>query len=160
MRLLAPVPLLLAFALLPSPARGQAAGEGPPEEVEAVKAVVIRLFDGMREADAAKVRSVFHPQARFVVVTERDGDVQVGFESAGGFAIAVGEATEVWDERVTGWQVNVDGRVASVWTDYVFYRGDTFSHCGIDSFEMVKTGEGWLITQLADTRRREGCPAP
>lgn len=160
MRLFAPVPFLLVLALLPSPVRGQAAEVGPPADVEAVKAVVLRLFDGMRTADAAVVRSVFHPEARFVVVTERDGDVQVGFENPGGFATAVGEATEVWDERVTGWQVNVDGRIASVWTDYVFYRGDTFSHCGIDSFEMVKTAEGWLITQLADTRRREGCPAP
>lgn len=148
--------LLPALALLPAPS----AAQGAPEDVEAVKAVVTRLFDGMRAHDGAMVRSVFHEGARFVTVAEREGGVEVTYEDVEGFVTAAGRPGEPWDERVTSWQVNVDGRVASVWTGYVFYLGDTFSHCGIDSFEMVKTDAGWLVTQLADTRRREGCPAP
>jgi hypothetical protein len=40
---------------------------------------------------------------------------------------------------------------------YVFYVGDRFSHCGVDSFQLVRISAGWRIIQIADTRRKEGC---
>ena len=47
--------------------------------------------------------------------------------------------------------------LASVWMDYRFYVGECFSHCGVDTFHLVRTAEGWRIVDLADARRREGC---
>jgi hypothetical protein len=41
--------------------------------------------------------------------------------------------------------------------EYRFYVGERFSHCGVDSFHLVRTADGWRIVDLADTRRREGC---
>lgn len=33
-----------------------------------------------------------------------------------------------------------------------------FSHCGIDAFQLFKDDKGeWKITQIVDTRRKEGC---
>jgi hypothetical protein len=64
---------------------------------------------------------------------------------------------EVWDERVLSEKVEIDGPLASVWTEYAFYAGDEFSHCGIDAFQVAQTPEGWRIIALTDTRRRDGC---
>ncbi|MEM9869076.1 MAG: nuclear transport factor 2 family protein, partial [Bacteroidota bacterium] len=33
----------------------------------------------------------------------------------------------------------------------------TFSHCGINSFQMVNFGGEWKIIYLIDTRGKEGC---
>jgi len=63
----------------------------------------------------------------------------------------------VLDEKILEYQIKIDGQMASVWTPYEFYVNDTFSHCGVNSFQLIKTPEGWKITYIIDTRRKEGC---
>lgn len=149
------LPLLLAAALLPVPARAQAAAE------DSVRAVVVRLFDAMRSRDSAAVRAVFAPGARLQTAAVRqDGTPVLREDSVGAFVRAVGAPSEqVWDERIDAWQVRIDGPLAVVTTDYSFYLGPQFSHCGIDAFQLFRGTDGWKIFQLTDTRRRTGCPS-
>lgn len=150
-----------ALALAASPVAAQRA-DGPAAagaDARAVLDVVARLFDGMRAADSAAVRSVFHPEARLIRTGVRDGRPAVSLAAVGGFLDALGGATEVWDERLYDPEVRIDGNLASVWADYTFHRGDAFSHCGVDAFQLARTAEGWKIVSLADTARREGCEA-
>ena len=144
--------LVAAIAIAPT-ARAQA----PDAEV---RAVVKKLFDGMRAGDSAVVRSVFHPAARLVTSLTRNGAPIVQIDSLEEFVRAVGTPhTPAWDERLANTTVQIDGTLASVWTDYTFYAGDRLSHCGVDAFQLVKTADGWKIIALADTRRREACPS-
>ena len=53
--------------------------------------------------------------------------------------------------------IHVDANLASAWTPYEFYVNDKFSHCGVNSFQLVKLKGNWVITYLIDTRRREAC---
>ena len=145
--------LLAAIAVFTSSARAQA----PDAEV---RAVVNRLFDGMRTGDSSVVRSVFHPAARLVTTLTRNGAPVVQIDSLEQFVRAVGTPhSPAWDERLANTTVQIDGNLASVWTDYTFYAGDRLSHCVVDAFHLVKTADGWKIIALADTRRREGCPS-
>ncbi|HEX7119771.1 MAG TPA: nuclear transport factor 2 family protein [Longimicrobiales bacterium] len=123
----------------------------------AVLEVVQRLFDGMRAADTAVVRGVFHPEARLIRAGVRNGHPAVSVSAIDGFLAALGGATDVWDERLYDPAVRIDGNLASVWAEYTFHRGDDFSHCGVDAFQLVRTENGWKIISLADTMRREGC---
>ena len=50
--------------------------------------------------------------------------------------------------------------MASAWVPYSFYFDGRISHCGANTVELLKTAAGWRITQLSDSRRREGCPDP
>ena len=148
---------LFAFVLLAVPAAARA-----QSDEEAVRAAVDRLFDGMRAGDSTAVRSAFHSSARLATVVDEGGNVELRIaESLDGFVRAVGTPhEEVWDERLHGVEVRVDGRLASVWTQYDFYLGDRLSHCGVDVFHLFQDGDGaWKIFDLADTRRREGCGA-
>lgn len=148
---------LLALVSLPSLPSLPSAARGQGKDEQAVLAVVQRLFDGMRARDSAAVRSVFHPEARFASVVIRGDTTRVAIEGVDGFVAAVGRGGDPWDERLTSAEVRVDETIASVWAEYEFYAGDRFSHCGVDSIELLRTQAGWKITQLADTRRREGC---
>ncbi len=142
----------MALAMLVVSTAVDAQGTGAEAEV---RAVVDRLFDGMRKNDSSMVRPLFHAKARMISITMRDGApvVQVQ-ESVEGFIAAVGRPhPEVWDERVSNVRAMFDGPLASVWMDYTFHRGTTFSHCGVDHFLMVKEGGTWKILELADTRR-------
>lgn len=127
-------------------------------EEQAVMAVVTRLFDGMRARDTAIMRSTFAPGTRLLRAGVRQGELGVAPTAADEFIRIVGSATgPVWDERIHGAEIRIDGTLASVWTAYEFYLGDKFSHCGVDAFHLARFRDGWKIIGLADTQRREGC---
>jgi imidazolonepropionase-like amidohydrolase len=69
----------------------------------------------------------------------------------------VGRSQRRWDERVYDVQVRVDDGMAAVWAPYTFYVDGALRHCGVDSIELLRVGAEWRITQLADTRRMQGC---
>lgn len=124
----------------------------------AVMEVVNQLFDGMRARDGEMVAAVFHPDARMVSTgVDAQGNPRAQLSPVSGFVEAVGQPGEPWNEPLFDPEVRVDGNLAHVWVFYHFYRGETFSHCGFDSFQLVRTGEGWKVISLADTRRTEGC---
>ena len=136
----------------------QAVSAQANDERTAVLRVITRLFDGMRAGDSAAVRSVFHPKAQLATAIVRQGNAVVDVDNLDKFIQAVGTPhQEVWDERLSNTSVQLDGTLASVWTDYSFYLGDRFSHCGVDAFQLAKAGAAWQIVALADTRRRDGC---
>jgi hypothetical protein len=148
MRVLVLVVALAAAASVP------ASAQQPESDV---MAAIKQLFDGMRVHDTARIRAVLHPQARLVSSGMKDGAPTVSVDSMEGWLGAVARGVEPFDERLRNPVVKLDGGLASVWAEYAFYVGDRFSHCGVDSFQLVRTPEGWRIIEIADTRRKEGC---
>lgn len=60
-------------------------------------------------------------------------------------------------EKLLDYSIQIDGAMANAWTPYEFWINDNFSHCGVNSFQMVKLEGEWKIIYLIDTRRKEGC---
>jgi hypothetical protein len=125
---------------------------------DAILATVQKVFDAMRTRDTALLSQAFDSTARLVGVSNR-GTPSVSLTSPSQFGAAISRAPagDVWHERIYDPEVRIDGTVAQVWAYYTFHRNATFSHCGIDAFMLVKVGSAWRITQLADSRRTEGC---
>ena len=136
-----------------------AQAQDPAADRSAVLAVVRQLFDGMRSGDSAAVRATFHPGALLASAAVRKGTAVFEVDTVDAFVRAVGSKHDVmWDERIRGTRVEIDGPLASVWAEYSFYAGPKFSHCGIDAFQLARDGDAWRIVALTDTRRRDGCP--
>ena len=144
---------LLTLLVLPSVAATQAR----PAPEDDVRAVVQRLFDGMRTADSAMVRSTMAPGVRFASFDARATPAAIKYETPDAWLTAIANSNRRWDERLFDVQVRVDGNMAHVWAPYVFYLDGKIRHCGIDSMELLHDGSGWKVTQLSDTQRREGC---
>lgn len=55
-----------------------------------------------------------------------------------------------------GWNptVQLQAGIATVWLPYDFYRDGKWSHCGIDTFTLVRQGDRWLIVTIAYTREQ------
>jgi len=147
--------LLAALATSASPALAQKA----TPDAEAVKQTITSFFDGMRRGDSMLVRHTLAPGAVFHGLSSKPGQSPtLQTESINGFLKAVGTPhPEVWDERIQFERVLIDANLASVWAPYEFYLGGKFSHCGYDSFQLVKLAEGWKIAHIIDTRRRKKC---
>ena len=118
------------------------------------------MFDGMRAGDSTKVHSVFSDDVIMKTIgTDRATGKKVVRESPlQGFLNAVGTPhDEIWDEKVKSFEIKIDGPMATAWVPYEFYRGDNFSHCGVNSFQLFKADRTWKIIYLIDTRKRTGC---
>lgn len=125
-------------------------GQNNPE----VEKPVRNLFSAMKNADPELLRSVFSESAILQTIT-KDG---VKNEDLKGFLDSVSKASkDDLDERITIEAVHIDGNLASVFTPYSFYYKGKFSHCGANSFQLVKQSGEWKIQYLIDTRRKDNC---
>ncbi|TGE24250.1 hypothetical protein E5K00_03280 [Hymenobacter aquaticus] len=150
----------LSFLLLVAGATAARAQKAPANAAEtaAVQKTITTFFDGMRQGDSTMVRGTLAPGVVLHTISPKNGG-QVEIEPANAFLKAVGTPhPDVYDERITFGQVLVDAPLASVWTPYQFYVGTKFSHCGYNSFQLVKLAGNWKIVHIIDTRRKDGCP--
>ncbi|HEX8297772.1 MAG TPA: nuclear transport factor 2 family protein [Rubricoccaceae bacterium] len=145
----------LACLVAAAPAAAQP-DPGSQDPEAAVRATIMRLFDGMRARDTSAVRAALHPDARLHTVV-RDGEghrLEEG--SMAEFIAALGASPVGWDERIGDIEVRFDDGLATAWTAYRLFVGERFIHCGVDAFTLVQDAAGWRILQIADTRRT-GC---
>ena len=128
-------------------------------EEEKVKAPILALFDGMRKSDSSMIRAAFAPTAVLQTVAKnKEGVVSVRTDAVNDFVQSVAKPhADIYDERITFDMIKIDADLATVWTPYKFYVGEKFSHCGVNSFQLVRVNGAWKIQYIIDTRRREGC---
>ena len=129
-------------------------------ERDAIKQTVNTMFNAIRRGDSTLLRSTFAMGIVFhSVANKKDGTVSLETENPDDFIKMVGTPHKgIYDERITFADIKIDGPLASVWAPYKFYLGNTFSHCGVDVFQLMKTKDGWKIIYIADTRRKDNCP--
>jgi hypothetical protein len=126
---------------------------------DSVRTAVARLFTAMKNADADMIRTSFADSAILQSIAQaRDGKVTIENEKPADFAIVVSKLPkDAADERIVIDAIKIDGPLAMVWAPYSFYYNGKFSHCGVDSFQLVRINGEWKIQYLVDTRRRQAC---
>lgn len=128
-------------------------------EEHEVMETIVKLFDGMREADSSAVRAAFVPGVTLKIIEETaEGKMVMRTQPLDAFVASVGRRNPgELDERVMFEMVKVEGKLASVWAPYLFNLRGQLSHCGVDAFQLVKVGEGWKIESLTYTIRKSDC---
>lgn len=128
-------------------------------EERAVKAVINRFFEGMEKGDTALLKSTCtNDPILQSYMADKAGNMMIYTEDYRDFVSFIGmPKTDKYDEQIEFEKVLVEKSLASVWTPYVFYLNGKISHCGTNSFQLVKTSEGWKIQYILDTRRKQGC---
>lgn len=122
---------------------------------DSVKAVINKLFAAMKNSDAASIQDCFADSA---ILQTMLGNGQIRNEDFRAFAKQIATLPkDSADERISFDVVKVDDGLAIAWTPYQFYYAGKFSHCGVDSFQLVRVNGIWKIQYLIDTRRRKGC---
>lgn len=142
----------LIFITLPFALKAQTAADS-------VKKVIATLFDGMKNSDTALLISSFADSAILQTITKnKAGNLIVENETVKEFAAMISKIPKGdADEQVVYDVVKIDGPLAMVWAPYKFYYKGIFSHCGIDSFQLIKVNGQWKIQYLIDTRRKNNC---
>ncbi len=126
---------------------------------DSIRTVINNLFTAMKNGDGPLLKSTFADSAILqTIVMTKEGKTQIRNEAVAEFADFVSkEEKGAADERITFDVLKIDGKLAIAWTPYQFYYKGQFSHCGVNSFQLVRLEAGWKIQYLIDTRRRKGC---
>ena len=134
---------------------------GQDDETAALT-VAKQLFVAMETNDGELAASLFTEGAQLQTVhNDKQGETVLSTIPVEKLVEVFGQEKEqtysepIWNERIL-----IDGDYAVIWVDYAFYLGNTFSHCGVDMFQMMKQEGEWKIFGLTDTRRKEGCDVP
>jgi uncharacterized protein (TIGR02246 family) len=125
------------------------------DDREAVIDVVNQLFAAMKAKDAEQIKSVFSPDGQLVAIDKpRDGKGPSKTRVLTGDAFAAmiaGHKGADYIERMPAPEARVTGDLAVVSGRYTFHLGDKLSHCGTNTFNLVRTETGWKIANAAST---------
>ncbi|MDQ3798136.1 MAG: amidohydrolase family protein [Acidobacteriota bacterium] len=128
--------------------------EKPTPQQEAA-AVADKLFEAMRAKNYEAIRALFLPEGQLVAVDKPrsgEGISKTRIFTADAFAKMISEAKGAeFIEKMPEKDVKINGDFALVTGRYTFHVGEKFSHCGVNSFHLVKTESGWKIANAAST---------
>ena len=141
---------------------GQLAVAQMSEDEREVVSTVQRLFDALGSCDADGVRAVTMADGRiFRLMPGGEAPATLRSSTLAEFAGTLEKCPRRLFERMWEPRVLVHKGIASLWAPYDFWLNGTFSHCGVDVFDLVKTEAGWKISGGIYTVEREGCrPSP
>ena len=125
---------------------------------DSVKQTITQLFTAMKNADAKGLETCFADSAVLQTIIHNEGKTSVRNEQVNDFSSSIAKLQKGdADEQVTFDIIRIDDELAIVWAPYKFYWKGKFSHCGTDSFQLVRINSVWKIQYLIDTRRKEDC---
>lgn len=127
------------------------------EEAE-IQSVINTFFVAMQTSDTLLLKQTCTADPFLQTVTQdKAGNWKILSQPFANILEFVGvEHKEKYEEKITFQSISIESNLASVWTPYTFYINDQISHCGTNSFQLVKLEDTWKIQYIIDTRRR-GC---
>ena len=143
------------IALLISGAPVQVWAQSQSEEVTVLK-VVQKFFDALQKQDTAAFQKMFLTEARNFSVRRRGDSTAIRSQESGDFRFNPSQII-IECMRPARTVVKIHGNIAMVWAPYDLWINDTFSHCGVDVFTLIKDSSEWKIASLSYTIEREGC---
>ena len=121
--------------------------QAPADERARVLAVADSALAAVSRADFVAFTDLMLDSAVTFSAREADGQIRTSF------ATRARERARTFNTTLTerGFrpEVHISGPLASVWMRYDFYLGGNWSHCGVDTFTMLKVGGRWRIATMA-----------
>lgn len=129
-------------------------------EQEAVKGVVEGFFKAFHSQDSVGMKQFVGDEVLLQTTGRnkqgetlfRSQPIERLYESIVGIPDSI-----AFEEKLISWNIQVDRTMANAWVGYEFWLNENFSHCGINSFQLVNFDGDWKIVYLIDTRGRAGC---
>lgn len=126
------------------------------DDLKNVSQVPDKLFAAMKAKNFEEIRAIFTPEGQLVAIDKpRDGGNGISKTrvfTAESFAKTISEAKGAdFIEKMLDKNIKISGDLAVVSGRYTFYVGEKFSHCGTNTFNLIRTENGWKIANAAST---------
>jgi hypothetical protein len=142
--------LFLAAIFVVTCARQKAPVTEAVQTIDSDRAAVVAVADSALAAvshvDFKAVSALMLDESVMMSAGMRNGMMSYGAQNK--LQVAEAKRTGTMTERGFSPSVHVSGPLAVVWYPYDFYLNGQWSHCGVDSFTMLKVGGRWRISSL------------
>jgi hypothetical protein len=127
------------------------------EDREAVMDVINAFFTGMTAKDIEGMRQIMTVDGILYGYRNSEKGPEVFSLTHAAYLenLASREGTPV--ERIWNPEIKIHDRIAVVWTPYDFHSDGVFSHCGVNTFSMLKGVDGWKITGVVFSVQTKDC---
>jgi DNA-binding transcriptional regulator/RsmH inhibitor MraZ len=117
------------------------------------------FFSGMANIDTLAIKNMSLPGARLCSTSVgKEGINTIECSQMEEFIHSIKSyKIRELDEQVRDLKEEIRGHAATVSMDYDFFFKGRFSHCGINVFHFLKSGTGWKLTGIDDTRNKTNC---
>ena len=143
-----PVGSLLLIAALFSSASVPVVAAPPAPDRDQVLKVVQNFFDALAANDVEAYRALFVPATQITSTRNTPDGFSIRRRTVEDDSQKMPSSQNRLLERMWNPIVQVQGRVAVVWTPYDFHLNGRFSHSGVDVFSLLKTDTGWKIASV------------
>ena len=129
-------------------------------ETENIKATIIEFFDAFHKQDTTALKAMAKGNIKMQSISvNKDGKTVLSENNFYQFVHNISSIPKdrKFEEKLLDFNIQVDGNMANAWTSYEFWYQEKLSHCGVNSFQLIKEDEKWKVIYLVDTRRRKGC---
>lgn len=152
---------LLYLPLLSLLIAGNANAEN--DERDAILALMDQAFDAVASRDPDDMRAIQLAEGTSLSFRPRQNGApgELEMQMSTNEALVAGDVddgsrfTERWTVEPT---VMIRGPIAVVWGEYEFWIDGEYSHCGIDSVDLVKVDGAWKIANWMWTVEKDNCP--
>jgi len=130
------------------------------EPAETPEKMVKDFFEAFHAQDTVKLKSFAVEGVELASVSiDAEGNTKLTSEDYSKFikSIASIPSEATFEEKLHDFRVEENGLIATVTTPYSFYYNGNFSHCGVNSFQLVNFNGEWKIVYLIDTRTKKDC---
>ena len=115
-------------------------------EQELIVGVVQDFLQALEAGERVRLERALHEDATLTRIDTRGESVVVSTTECADWISMVSEPGPPLIERMEDVEVRLTERLAHVWAFYTFHIGDDLSHCGFDSFQLIKNElNGWRI---------------
>jgi hypothetical protein len=121
-------------------------------------ATVDKMFAEMANHNPAAIADLYTKDSNLTAIIRRkDGKNAIAAFTGESFSRNFSEKKNEIKEDMYAPKVEIYGDLALVWGRYVFFVDGKLSHCGVNSFHLVKTDAGWRIANASSTIDPTSC---
>lgn len=130
------------------------------DDTKDIQQTIALFFEGFHERDSTKIKQATSIYISLqTIALDSVGNAVLKAEVFKDFLKSISSipTTVQFQEKLLSFNIQVDGEMAHAWVPYEFWMNATFSHCGVNSFQLLKEKDIWKIIYLIDTRHKKGC---
>ncbi|NQZ89158.1 MAG: hypothetical protein HRT54_16410 [Colwellia sp.] len=132
----------------------QSHANNPDHPSTSVIMPINNMFDAMRQHDGEMFIAQFTEKA---ILERANKENNVEVSDLNKFSIFIKETSKHLDEKIFNIKINQSGNLASAWVPFAFYLDGKLSHCGVNSFQLIKQQAVWKIHYLMDNTFTGDC---
>lgn len=131
-------------------------GEGLTEK-ERVLMVVDQFLQVLESGDTALAKEILVENGSNFSMREEGDGFKIRYTPYDSLIKSLPKTKGKYKEVLKKPKVMLYKSMAVVWAPYRFYIDGEFSHCGMDSFSLIKDGEKWKIVSIIYTVEKRTC---